>query len=182
MINANKLLPTGEIRVNCRLTFTQHLFTARPGENGKPGKYECTLLIDKDDKEAVKLINDSIESAKETFKEKFGAPRGKLKTWVRDGDEERPDDPNYANKLYFTAKADRKPDVKIRENGMLVDALDESEVYSGSYGAAVVRFYPYKTPDNAAGISCGLNAVIKLEDGPRLGGGSSSADAFADLV
>ena len=182
MINANKLMPTGEIRINAQLSFTQWLFEARPGDNGKPGKYEVTLLIDKEDKDAIKLIDEAIERAKESYKEKFGAPRGKLKTWVRDGDEERPDDPNYAGKLYFTAKADRKPDVKIRENGMLVDALDASEVYSGCFGAAVVRFFPYKTPDNASGISCGLNAVIKLEDGPRMGGGGSSANAFDDLV
>ena len=180
MKNANKLMPSGEIRVNCRLDFTQHLFTPRANEGGKP-KYECSIVVDKNDKDAVKLIEDAIERAKEEFKNKYGAPRNKLKTWVKDGDEERPDDPNYAGKLFFSAKADRKPDVKLAENGMLVDALDESEVYSGSFGAAVIRFYPYKTPDNAAGISCGLNAVIKLEDGPRLGGGTSSAD-FSDLL
>lgn len=180
MINANKLMPTGEIRANARFMFV-NVFEPRTVGNGKP-KYEVTLLIDKEDKEAVKLINDAIERAKEAFKEKFGAPRGKLKTWVLDGDEERPDDPNYAGKLFFSAKSDNKPVVKIRENGMLVDALDESEFYSGCYGAAVLRFFPYKTPDNAAGISCGLNAVIKLEDGPRMGGGGSSSNAFDDLV
>ncbi len=179
MKNANKLMPTGEIRINCQFEFV-NVFQSRALNNGKP-KYECTLMISKDDKEALKLIDDAIERAKEDFKTKYGAPRGKLKTWVRDGDEERPDDPNYAGKIYFTAKADNKPDVKILENGMLVDALDDSEFYSGCFGAAVIRFYPYKTPDNAAGISAGLNAVIKLEDGPRRGGGSS-ADAFADLV
>lgn len=181
MKNVNKKFSENEIRVNCQVAYC-HVFEARAVGDGKP-KYESTILIDKDDTQAVQLVNDAIEAAKALYTEQHGKPKGKLKTWVRDGDEERPDDAGFANKLYFTAKSDRKPDLKMLENGMLVDALDEEDIYSGCYCGALLRFYPYKTPDNAAGISCGLNALVKLEDGPRMGGGGVSAEAaFADLV
>ena len=65
---------------------------------------------------------------------------------------------------------------------MLVDALDEEDVYSGAYGAADINFFPYNS-NGAFGISCGLNNIVKLEDGEKLGGTGLSADAaFGDLV
>ena len=181
MKNVNKKFTDCEIRVNCQVGYC-HLFEARAmGDSGKP-KYECTIIIDKEDKQAMQLVNDAIEAAKTLYAEQFGKPKGKLKTWVRDGDEEKPDDPTFANKIYFSAKSDRQPDLKMLENGMLVDALDGDDIYSGCFCGALLRFYPYKTPDNAAGISCGLNAIVKLEDGPKLAGGISSSAAFADLI
>ena len=179
MKNYNKFIEsTGETRLNCRGSFL-NVFTPRDRE-GK-NKYEATILIDKKDTEAVKLLNEAIERAKAQYTEKFGKPKSKLKTWIKDGDEERPDDDNYAGKLYFSAKSDHQPVLKVLENGTLMDALDEDDIYSGAYYAAILRFYPYKTPDGTSGISCGLNGLIKVEDGPRLGGGSSDA-AYSDLA
>lgn len=180
MKNYNKYIEsTGETRLNCRGAFL-HVFEPRQVNNGK-AKYEATLLIDKDDADAMKLLNEGIERAKAQYTEQYGKPKSKLKTWVKEGDEERPDDSNYANKVYFSAKSDNPPVLKVLENGTLVDALDGEDMYSGAYYAAILRFYPYKTPDGTSGISCGLNGLIKVEDGPRLGGGSSD-EAYADLV
>ena len=181
MKNANKRFTATNIRINCRFSYC-HVFQPRKNEQSGKMKYDCCLIVSKDDTQAVQLINEAIEGAKALYKEKFGAPKGRLKTVVHDGDEDRPDDDNFAGKLYINASSNRKPGVKMIEAGMLVDCLDEEEFYSGVKGAAGLRFYPYNNAGNT-GISCNLDNLLKLEDGDRIGGGSMSADqAFADLV
>ena len=145
-------------------------------------KYDCCILVSKDDTQAIQLLNEAVEAAKALYKEKFGAPKGRLKTVVHDGDEDRPDDPTFANTMYFNAASERKPGVKMLDAGILVDCLDEEDFYSGCYGAADVNFFPYNA-SGSSGISCGLNNVLKLEDGEKLAGSGMSADqAFGDLV
>jgi hypothetical protein len=56
--------------------------------------------------------------------------------------------------------------------------FDQSEFYSGCYGRASLTFYPYNAK-GSKGIACGLNNLQKLEDGEKLGGGSSAASDFA---
>ena len=181
MKNANKRFTATNIRINCRFSYC-HVFQPRKNEQSGKMKYDCCLIVSKDDTQAVQLINEAIEGAKALYKEKFGAPKGRLKTVVHDGDEDRPDDDAFAGKLYINASSNRKPGVKMIEAGMLVDCLDEEEFYSGVKGAAGLRFYPYNNAGNT-GISCNLDNLLKLEDGDRIGGGSMSADqAFADLV
>ena len=181
MKNANKKFTATNIRINCRFSYC-HVFQPRKNEQSGKMKYDCCLIVSKDDTQAVQLINEAIEGAKALYKEKFGAPKGRLKTVVHDGDEDRPDDDTFAGKLYINASSNRKPGVKMIEAGMLVDCLDEEEFYSGVKGAAGLRFYPYNNAGNT-GISCNLDNLLKLEDGDRIGGGSMSADqAFADLV
>ena len=179
MRNANRKITDTEIRVNCRVDYC-YLFEARAPQdgNGKP-KYECCVVVDKSDEQAIQLINDAVEAAKALYTEQFGKPKGKLKTRINDGDEEKPDDPNYANKIYFSAKSDKKPMLSVIDAGMVVDALDAEDVYSGCFGGAQIRFYPYNNA-GGSGIACGLNGFVKLEDGPRLSG-SASVD-FSDLV
>ena len=181
MKNVNRKFTDSEIRVNCTLAFPS-LFTAKVPKDGVgKAKFEASIVVDKDDEQAIQLINDAVEAAKAMYTEQFGKPKGKLKTWISDGDEERPDDPAFSGKMYFTAKSDRNPELKILENGLLVDALDESDIYGGCRGGALVRFYPYNNA-GGSGIACGLNGFVKLEDGPRMGGGVSAANAFDDLV
>ena len=181
MKNVNKKFTDTNIRVNCRFSYA-HVFQPRKNEQSGKMKYDCCIVVSKDDKQAVQLINEAVEGAKALYKEKFGAPKGRLKTVVHDGDEDRPDDDTFAGKLYINASSNRKPGVKMIEAGMLVDCLDEDEFDSGVKGAAGLRFYPYNNAGNT-GISCNLDNLLKLEDGDRIGGGSMSADqAFADLV
>lgn len=181
MKNANRKITETNIRVNCRFSYC-HVFQPRKNEQSGDLKYDCCIIIDKDDEQAVKLVNDAVDAAKALYVEKFGKPKGRLKTVVHDGDEDKPDDESVANCLYINASSKRKPGVKMLENGLLVDALDEDDVYSGCYGAADINFFCYNN-NGAAGISCGLNNILKMEDGPKLSGTGMSADAaFADLV
>ena len=180
MKNANRKFTDTDVRVNCRLSYA-NLFTPR-SVNGSEPRYSCTLLVDKGDPVAMKLVRDAEDAAKKQFKEKFGDYKGKLKSVVYDGDEDFPDDENCEGKLVIRTSSKKQPGIKVLDSGMLVDALDEDEVYSGCFAAVEVNFYPYNQ-QSGKGVSAGLNNVLKLEDGTRLGGGGRSADAaFEDLT
>ena len=181
MKNVNKKFDGTTVRVTCTVAYP-HVFAPVKKNDSDKAKYSACILIDKNDTQAVQLINEAVEGAKVLYKEQFGAPKGRLKTVVHDGDEDRPDDPVFANALYINASSERKPGVKMLEAGMLVDCLDEDDFYSGAWGAADVNFFPYAN-SGACGISCGLNNVLKLEDGEKLSGSGMSADqAFGDLA
>lgn len=180
MKNANKKFTDTDVRVNCRLSYA-HLFAPRAMDGGDP-KYQATLLIDKNDTEAVKLIRDAEEAAKKLFVEKFGKVSGKLKSTVYDGDEDFPDDPNCEGMLVVRTSSKRQPGLKVLDSGVLCDALTDADIYSGCYAAVECNFFPYNAP-SSKGISAGLNNVLKLEDGERLGGsGRSAEEAFDDLT
>ena len=102
-----------------------------------------------------------------------------MKTPLRDGDTERPDDPAYDDQLL------RSQTPNSMHCSGVVDAdrqpiIDTSEVYSGVYGRASINFYAYATK-TAKGIACGLNNLMKGEDGEPLGGHSRAEDDFADI-
>ena len=179
-MNVNKKFTETNIRVNCRFSYA-HVFEPRLNKQSGEKKYDCCLIIDKKDTDAVKLVEEAVAAAQVLYKEKFGRPSGKLKTVVHDGDEDKPDDPDYASCIYINAGSKSAPGVKVLEGGVLMDALDEGDFYSGCYGAADINFFPYNN-NGACGISCGLNNVLKLKDGEKLAGGMSADEAFADLA
>ena len=100
-----------------------------------------------------------------------------LKTPLRDGDKERPDDEAYANSYFINANSPHKPGVVDANNNII---LDTSELYSGIYGHASINFYAFNSNGNR-GIACGLNALQKLRDGDPLGGHVNAETEFAGL-
>lgn len=98
-----------------------------------------------------------------------------LRTPLRDGDLERPDDPAYANAYFVNANSATAPGVVDANRN---DILDRSEVYSGCYGRASINFYAYNANGNR-GIACGLNNLQKIRDGEPLGGRASAMSDFA---
>lgn len=170
--------PTTVTTKKVRLSYA-HLFTPVKAEGSDIAKYSVSVLIDKDDSVTLARINSAIEAAKEAGKNsKWGGKiPAKLKTPLRDGDEDRPDDPNYAGKYFFNCSSQRKPGIVDTD---YMDILDPEEVYSGCYAKVNVNFYPYDTAGNR-GIAVGLNHVMKVADGERLGGSSISVEAaFAE--
>jgi len=128
----------------------------------------------------VKAINAAVEAAYREGEAKLKGkgslpPLSALKTPLRDGDLERPDDPAYAGCWFMNANSDKAPGI--------VDAsaqpiLDRSEVYSGCYGRVSVTFFAFNSNGNR-GIACGLNNIQKLKDGEPLGGRISAEQEFA---
>ena len=151
--------------------------------NGGTPKYSVSLIIPKSDTKTVEKVNAAIQAAYEEGQSRLKG-NGKsvpalsvLKTPLRDGDTERPDDEAYANSYFINANSATKPGI--------VDAacnpiLETSEIYSGFYGRASINFYAFNSNGNK-GIACGLNNVQKLRDGEPLGGKSRAEDDFSGL-
>jgi hypothetical protein len=149
--------------------------------NGSDPKYSVSLIIPKSDKQQIAIIEQAIKNAMERDKGKWnGKVPANLKTPLRDGDEERPDDENYADSYFLNANSTKAPAVvgleKDSATGKAI-RLDEDEVYSGCYARVSINFYGFNAAGNK-GIACGLGNVQKVDDGERLGGGSSAEDDF----
>jgi hypothetical protein len=149
--------------------------------NGGTPKFSVSLLIPKTDTVTVKKIKAAIEAAYREGEAKLKGngksvpPLTAIKTPLRDGDAERPDDPAYAGHYFLNANSATAPGI--------VDAdcqpiLTRSEVYSGVYGRASISFYAFNSSGNR-GIACGLNNLQKIRDGEPLGGKASAASDFA---
>ena len=150
--------------------------------NGGDPRYSVSVLIPKTDKETVRKIREAINAA---YREGEGKLKGKgslpplsaLKTPLRDGDTERPDDPAYTGMWFLNANSTHAPQI--------VDAacnpiLDRAEFYSGCYGRASITFFAFSSNGNR-GIACGLNNLQKLRDGEPLGGRTTAAADFGGL-
>lgn len=142
---------------------------------GNDPRYSVSLIIPKSDKETIKAIQEAIEEAKENYKHLWGGKiPTNLKTPLRDGDAERPDDEAYANSYFINANSKRKPEiVDLKGN----KDLGPDEVYSGCYARVSINFFGFNAAGNK-GIGCGLGNVQKLDDGEPLGGFSRAEDDF----
>lgn len=150
--------------------------------NGGEAKYSVSLIIPKSDKKTIAKIKAAIEAAYHEGEAKLKG-NGKsvpalsvLKTPLRDGDTERPDDEAYADSYFVNANSTTAPGIVDADRQPIIDT---SEVYSGVYGRASINFYAFNSNGNK-GIACGLNNLQKIRDGEPLGGKSRAEDDFAD--
>lgn len=149
---------------------------------GGTPKYSVSLIIPKSDTVTVEKIRKAIQAAYEEGQSKLKGngksvpPLAALKTPLRDGDAERPDDPAYANAYFVNANSATAPGVVDADRQ---EIIDRSEVYSGVYGRASINFYAFNSNGNK-GIACGLNNLQKIADGEPLGSKSRAEDDFAD--
>lgn len=149
--------------------------------NGGTPKYSVSLIIPKSDKVTIQKIKAAIQAAYEEGESKLKG-NGKsvpslsaLKTPLRDGDLERPDDEAYKNAYFVNANSATAPGIVDADRQQIID---RSEVYSGVYGRASINFYAFNSNGNK-GIACGLNNLQKIRDGEPLGGKASAESDFA---
>ena len=149
--------------------------------NGGTPKYSVSLIIPKADARTLAKIKTAIEAA---YKEGEAKLKGSgktvpalsaIKSPLRDGDTERPDDPAYAHAYFINANAASAPGIVDADVNPI---LTRSEVYSGVYGRASITFYAFNSSGNK-GIACGLNNLQKIRDGEPLGGKASAEEDFA---
>lgn len=149
--------------------------------NGGTPKFSLCLAISKDDKKTINAINAAIKAAYEEGKSKLKGnsrtipPLEAIKTPLRDGDLERPDDDTFKNSYFLNANSTIKPGI-VDEKCQPI--IERSEIYSGVYGRASINFYAYNKNGNK-GIACGLNNLQKIRDGEPLGGKPRAEDDFA---
>ena len=149
--------------------------------NGGAPKYSVSLIIPKSDTKTIEKIQAAIQAAYEEGQGKLKG-NGKsvpalsvLKTPLRDGDAERPDDEAYADSYFVNANSGTAPGIVDADRNPIID---RSEVYSGVYGRASINFYAFNSNGNK-GIACGLNNLQKIRDGEPLGGKTREEDDFA---
>lgn len=144
---------------------------------GDTPKYNVCVLIPKSDTKTLEKIKQAIEAAKQAGKAKLADKNGKIPSTIkmplRDGDEERGDDPAYEGMYFINVNSTRKPSV-VDKN--LNPIMSKDEFYSGCYGRASINFYAYNV--QSKGIAAGLGNLQKLEDGEPLAGGSSADEDF----
>ena len=149
--------------------------------NGGTPKYSVSLIIPKSDTKTIAKIKAAIEAAyvegeaKLKGNSKSVPPLKSIKTPLRDGDVERPDDPAYANAYFINANNRNKPGIVDVDRN---EIIDHSAVYSGVYGRASINLYAFNSNGNR-GIACGLNNLQLIRAGEPLGGKASAEADFA---
>jgi len=153
-------------------------------EGSDNAKYNVSLLIKKNHPQLAE-IKKKIELAIAGGHPKWKSKRpANLKLPLRDGDKERPDNPEYKGMYFLGANSHIKPKIVSTETEevdgkeQLVQITDPEEFYSGCYGNASINFYTYGAAGNN-GVACGLNNLQKTKDGERLASGSTADEDFA---
>ena len=150
--------------------------------NGSAPKYSVSLIIPKSDTKTVTAVKNAIQAAYEEGQSKLKGNSKSvpalttIKTPLRDGDAERPDDEAYKDSYFINANSATAPGIVDTARNPIIE---HSEVYSGVYGRASINFYAFNSNGNR-GIACGLNNLQKISDGEPLGGKTRAEDDFAD--
>ena len=151
--------------------------------NGGTPKFSVSLIVPKSDKVTVEKIKAAIQAAYEEGQAKLKGngrsvpPLTAIKTPLRDGDTERPDDEPYKGCWFINANSDTAPGIVDADCNPI---LTHSEMYSGVKGRASINLYAFNVNGNR-GIACGLNNLQKISDGTPLGSRSRAEDDFATV-
>lgn len=161
---------TGKVRLSY-----VNVFQPQERENADP-RYSVAVLIPKTDTATVDKFNKALEAVKMDPRSlaKWNQSNTGVRGGLRDGDTEKDDDA-YKGHWFFNANSAQKPGAVDAD---LNPIMDPAELYSGCYGRVSVTLFAYNM-SGSKGIGVGLNNVQKLEDGDRLGGGTSAESDFA---
>lgn len=179
MAELNTKMVTGKVRLSYA-----NIWEPKENDQGQL-KYSCALLIPKSDKATLQKIKGIVDSLKaEAMNKNKGKLPANFKLPLHDGDEEKPEDENYAGHYYLNAYANSKPGIakpigKSPDGSLKFQEItDSTEVYSGCYAKVSINFYLYD--NKSKGIGVGLNNIVKVQDGESLAGKSSVNEDFAD--
>ena len=178
--NQNVVNPTRIITGVCRLSYA-NIWQAKSINGGTP-KFSTSVLIPKNDAVTISRVKKAIQAAYEEGESKLKGngksvpPLATLKTPMRDGDVERPDDPAYEGHWFVNANSGTAPGVVDINRQPIIDT---SEIYSGVYARVSLSFYAFNSNGNK-GIACGLQNIQKVRDGESLGGRTKAEDDFND--
>lgn len=184
----------------CRVIYPSTLMRKRAvkGTEGKE-KYSCTILIPKDDKQKVDVLLHHYNLAFEDLKAK-GCTMKKPEAlnpknnYLLDGDKlaDESDGKEIFRGYYLLKISSEKfrPLVTDRQKlrivndepvpGLPIEQMSSETLNDGDYVIVNVGFWTYKNP-SAEGISCNLNAMVKMADGEQITGVSQNVDDYIDL-
>lgn len=172
---------------DCRLSFAHTLYKPQKNESGTD-KWGCTLIFPKTARAALEthvaqVLKDTwgeagIQRAKNgLIKSPFLAGDGKEARSKKTG-ELHPG--MNADVFFIRPSSNRPPLVRYTDPNTPVD---ETVVYSGCYGFAVLNAFAWHNEKNGDGVSFGIQYFQKLRDGERLGGsGGVDPEAWYEKV
>ena len=162
--------PTG------RVSFPYVFEKAASLEAGKEGKYEITLYIPKS--EDISKLRANLEKvAKEAFGAKFQSLEKLKHPPIKDGDDKDPSDPAYGHWI-IRAKSAKRP---LVVDGSRSPIESKEAIYGGCFGRINITPASYAIP-TGWGVTLYLNAVQKVKDGERFGGGGVSAEEVFEAL
>jgi hypothetical protein len=133
-------------------------------DNGKPGKYEATFILDKQKhQKEIDAINNQINTHFESLK----LTRSKIKpdhVCLKDGD--LTDKEEYQNCYTIKATSLNRFPIVNKDGTTPVHEADEV-FYGGCYVSAYIDLWVYTKPN--AGVSCNLRAIQFVADGDTFG-------------
>lgn len=175
----HKLITATQVRIAGVRASYEHLLKASSFPGSDDLKFSVCALISKDDKEALKILEEAIKNAEKKGVEKYGDKYAKAKKRnpLHDGDVEKEGQAGYENCIYLNCSNKVQPRVLDAKTGAVAD---ETEIYSGMYGTLIVNFYPYFNTAAACGVSVSLMGFQKTADGEVLGGSRVSDSDFDD--
>ncbi len=141
-------------------------------------KYSIAMVFDKDEN-----LDEMKAAAKNACINKWGADEKKwpknLRSPFRNGNDKETPDELYTDKVFVNANSsvDRKPGI-VDQN--LKPVMDADLIYPGARYRAQVNMFAYDNAGNR-GVGCGLNHLMFVKHGDRIGGGQSAESAFADF-
>lgn len=116
--------------------------------------YSTTIIISKTDTKTLKAIDAAIGEAKKQLRHK-----GFIKTPIRDGDLERPEDPLYKGCYFLNVNSKNKPGIVDLNVSTIIEPI---EVKNGCYAKVSFNLYGYNSNGNK-GIAAGLNNIQLIE-------------------
>ena len=150
-----------------------YVFKAKSNEDKEP-KYSMTLLFDKKT-DLKELKRAAFNAAVETYgSDKSKWPK-KLKMPFRDGDEDKPDQPEYKNTIFVYASSKHRPGIVDSGRSPIVE--EDRTFYAGCYARASLIAFTYDQLGNI-GVSFALQNIQKLRDGKPLSGRKNAEDEF----
>lgn len=141
-------------------------------ENAKP-RYQITIPLKKTDS-FWKKVEALVES---TAKEKWGKIPPKMKSPIKDGDEEGR--PEFAGCFSIQATSNNKPGIVDTSMQPIMNA---DEIYSGAWYRASIRAYAWEHPTGGKGVSIALDNVMKTKDDTAYSGRTDAAADFAEFA
>lgn len=146
------------------------LFKPRSPFKGQDPVYSVEMLFPKKDgdkwlKEAILKAANAEWGSKDKWPKNFKSP-------IKDGDEKELD--GYKDHFFITCKSKNKPGLVDKE---LQEIIEEGEFYSGCYARATIVVKAYSQAGNN-GVSCYLQNVQKIKDGPAFSGRKNAKDDF----
>lgn len=143
------------------------------GVEGAKARYQITIPLPKKDAFWTKL-NALVE---DTAKAKWGKIPPKMKSPVKDGDEE--ERPELIGCFSVQATSNNKPGIV---DSSLSPIMNANEIYSGAYYRASIRAYAWEHPTGGKGVSIALDNVMKVKDGEAFSGRTDASADFADFA